>query len=123
LSKFKSLVQVQIGSPRNNSIPTKQEIIALPLLINWNSKNNLTEKTWRRDRPMLYLAVGSGRPQEYLASGHSALRNNGIYVGQAIEGRGSEISDARRATFHRAYLNIIKTNQPIRRNSPQQATC
>jgi integrase len=58
-----------------------------------NSKNKLTAKTWRRYRPMLYLAVDSGmRPQEYLAASRSALRDNGIYIDRAIEGGGSEIS-------------------------------
>ncbi|MFA5947818.1 MAG: site-specific integrase [Candidatus Gracilibacteria bacterium] len=77
------------------SIPTKQEIIALLSAADRlaNSKNKLTETTWRRYRPMLYLAVDSGmRPQEYLAVGKSALRDNGIYVNRAIEGGGSEIT-------------------------------
>src|ERR1700730_7111677 len=77
------------------SIPTKQEIIALLAASDRlaNSKNKLTAKTWRRYRPMLYLAVDSGmRPQEYLAASRSALRDNGIYVDRAVEGGGSEIS-------------------------------
>jgi integrase len=77
------------------SIPTKKEIIALLAASDRlaNSKNKLTAKTWRRYRPMLYLAVDSGmRPQEYLAASRSALRDNGIYVDRAIEGGGSEIS-------------------------------
>ena len=58
-----------------------------------NSKNKLTARTWRRYRPMLYLAVDSGmRPQEYLAISRSALRDKGVYVDRAIEGGGTEIS-------------------------------
>jgi integrase len=77
------------------SIPTKQDIIALLAAADRlaNSKNKLTAKTWRRYRPMLYLAVDSGmRPQEYLAASRKSLRDNGIYVDRAIEGGGTEIS-------------------------------
>lgn len=76
-------------------IPTRQEIVALLQAADRlaNSKNKLTAKTWRRYRPMLYLAVDSGmRPQEYLALSRSAIRDNGVYVDRAIEGGGTEIS-------------------------------
>jgi integrase len=76
-------------------IPTQQEIVKLLQAADQlaNSKNKLTARTWRRYRPMLYLAVDSGmRPQEYLAISHSALRDKGVYVGRAIEGGGTEIT-------------------------------
>lgn len=76
-------------------IPSKQDVVALLEAADRlaNSKNKLTAKTWRRYRPMLYLAVDSGmRPQEYLAISQSSIRKNGIYVDRAIEGGGTEIS-------------------------------
>jgi integrase len=76
-------------------IPTKQEVIRLLRAADSlaNSKNKQTARTWKRYRPMLYLAVDSGmRPQEYLAISGAALRENGVYVDRAIEGSGKEIS-------------------------------
>jgi integrase len=76
-------------------IPTKQEVIRLLRAADSlaNSKNKQTARTWKRYRPMLYLAADSGmRPQEYLALSGSALRENGVYVDRAIEGSGKEIS-------------------------------
>jgi len=76
-------------------IPTRQEIVKLLQAADRlaNSKNKLTTRTWKRYRPMLYLAVDSGmRPQEYLAISHSSLRDKGVFVDRAIEGGGSEIS-------------------------------
>ena len=72
-------------------IPTKQEVISLLRAADSlaNSKNKQTARTWKRYRPMLYLAVDSGmRPQEYLALSGSALREKGVYVDRAIEGSG-----------------------------------
>lgn len=77
------------------NIPSKQDVAALLSAADRlaNSKNKLTAQTWRRYRPMLYLAVDSGmRPQEYIAVSRSALRDNGIYVDRAVEGGGTEIS-------------------------------
>ena len=76
-------------------IPTKQEVIRLLRAADSlaNSKNKQTARTWKRYRPMLYLAVDSGmRPQEYLALSGSALRENGVFVDRAIEGSGKHIS-------------------------------
>ena len=76
-------------------IPTKQEVIRLLRAADSlaNSKNKQTARTWKRYRPMLYLAVDSGmRPQEYLALSGSALRENGVFVDRAIEGSGKQIS-------------------------------
>jgi integrase len=76
-------------------IPTKQEVVRLLRAADSlaNSKNKQTARTWKRYRPMLYLAVDSGmRPQEYIALSRSALRENGVYVDRAIEGSGQEIS-------------------------------
>ena len=53
----------------------------------------LFEKTWRRYRPMLYLAVDSGmRPQEYLVVSTSSLRPTGVEVTRALDGGGTEIT-------------------------------
>jgi len=58
-----------------------------------NSKNKQTARTWKRYRPILYLAVDSGmRPQEYLALAHSAIQHNGVKVDRAIEGGSKKIS-------------------------------
>lgn len=58
-----------------------------------NSRNKLTAKTWRRYRPMLYLAVDSGmRPQEYLVLAKSSLTKTGVEVDRALDGGGKEIS-------------------------------
>ncbi|UPT96286.1 tyrosine-type recombinase/integrase [Bradyrhizobium barranii subsp. apii] len=76
-------------------IPTEREIAALLSAADKlaNSKNALLEKTWRRYRPMLYLAVDSGmRPQEYLVLPKSGLREAGVEVGRALDGGGSKIT-------------------------------
>lgn len=58
-----------------------------------NSSNKKTAKTWRRYRPMLYLAVDSGmRPQEYLVLAKSSLKEAGVEVDRALDGGGKEIS-------------------------------
>jgi integrase len=58
-----------------------------------SSDNELLKRTWRRYRPLLYLAADSGmRPQEYLALSKSSLRDNGVAVDRAIDGSGFEIS-------------------------------
>jgi integrase len=77
------------------SIPSKREIAELLAAADRlaASSNKLTAKTWRRYRPMLYLAVDSGmRPQEYIAAARSALRDDGILVDRAVEGGGTEIT-------------------------------
>lgn len=76
-------------------IPTKVEIKALLKAADDLSKdtNIKTAKTWRRYRPILYLAVDSGmRPQEYLALSHKALKKNGVQIDRAVDGSGSEIT-------------------------------
>ncbi len=76
-------------------IPTEREIAALLTAADKlaNSKNVLFEKTWRRYRPMLYLAVDSGmRPQEYLVVSTSSLRPTGVEVTRALDGGGTEIT-------------------------------
>lgn len=77
------------------SIPTEREIAALLSAADRlaNSKNVLLEKTWRRYRPMLYLAVDSGmRPQEYLVAAKSSLKPTGIEVSRALDGGGTKIT-------------------------------
>ncbi|MCZ7656256.1 MAG: hypothetical protein M5R42_21330 [Rhodocyclaceae bacterium] len=57
-----------------------------------NSSNELLKRTWRRYRPILYLAADSGmRPQEYLALSKSSLRKDGVLLTR-IDGSGHEIS-------------------------------
>lgn len=58
-----------------------------------NSKNAQIARTWKRYRPMLYLAVDSGmRPQEYLVVPRSNLRDDGVAVDRAIERPGDRLS-------------------------------
>ena len=76
-------------------IPSKQDVIELLAAADRlaNSKNAQIARTWRRYRPMLYLAADSGmRPQEYLAISKSGLNGNGVQVERAIEGSGAAIS-------------------------------
>ncbi|MCS0397901.1 site-specific integrase [Vibrio diabolicus] len=76
-------------------IPSKGDIVQLLAAADRlaNSKNAQIERTWRRYRPMLYLAVDSGmRPQEYLALSASALDDSGVYVDRAIDGSGHSIT-------------------------------
>jgi integrase len=42
-----------------------------------NSKNLQTQRTWKRYRSLLYLAVDSGmRPQEYLAVANASVKES-----------------------------------------------
>lgn len=71
-----------------------------------NSKNVKIARAWRRYRPMLYLAVDSGmRPQEYLALPKPALHENGVYVEQAIDGGGGEIT-VTKTSAGRRFINL-----------------
>jgi integrase len=91
------------------AIPTEREIHALLAAADRlsNSKNVLVEKTWRRYRPMLYLAVDSGmRPQEYLVAGKSSLTETGIEVSRALDGGGEKIT----VTKTRAGRRLIDLN-------------
>lgn len=77
------------------AIPSEADIRALLEAADTlaNSKNLKIKKTWRRYRPMLYLAVDSGmRPQEYLALAKSSLHERGIEVDRALDGGGTEIT-------------------------------
>jgi integrase len=57
-----------------------------------NSKNPQVQRSWRRYRPMLYLAVDSGmRPQEYIVVPHKNVTDKGVQVDRALERLG-EIS-------------------------------
>jgi len=76
-------------------IPSKNEIVLLLRAADRlsQSSNKLTAKTWKRYRPILYLAVDSGmRPQEYLAISKKSILENGIQVDRAIDGGGGYIS-------------------------------
>lgn len=76
-------------------IPTVEEVGALLAAADRLalSSNKQTARTWRRYRPMLYLAADSGmRPQEYLVVSRSSLRDGGIEVSRAIERPGTRLS-------------------------------
>ena len=76
------------------SIPTEAEIHALLAGADRlaNSKNPKIQRSWRRYRPMLYLAVDSGmRPQEYIVLPRTNVADKGVQVDRALERLG-EIS-------------------------------
>lgn len=57
------------------------------------SKNLRVAKSWRRYRPMLYLAVDSGmRPQEYIVLARSSVNAKGVFIDRALERGGYRIS-------------------------------
>lgn len=85
-------------------IPTKSEIRELLAAADRLSRSTNIQiaRTWRRYRPMLYLAVDSGlRPQEYLALSHNALKSDGVKIDRAIDGSGHEISVPKTAAGRR----------------------
>ncbi|MRG71085.1 tyrosine-type recombinase/integrase [Alphaproteobacteria bacterium HT1-32] len=80
-------------------IPTVDEVRALLSAADRlaNSRNLLTQRTWERYRPMLYLAADSGmRPQEYIVVPRSNIRNKGVEVDRALElGGGISVTKTR----------------------------
>lgn len=75
-------------------IPTLAEVAALLQAADRlaNSKNRQTARTWRRYRPILYLAADTGmRPQEYLALAKSNILDHAVKVDRALE-RGGTLS-------------------------------
>ncbi|RBI76118.1 site-specific integrase [Roseovarius sp. TE539] len=77
------------------NIPSKREIMALLRAADElaNDRNAQIAATWKRYRPILYLAVDSGmRPQEYLALSRSSIADNGVMVERAIDGSGRSLS-------------------------------
>lgn len=77
------------------AIPSEREIRELVAAADRlaNSTNLQTQRTWKRYRPMLYLAVDSGmRPQEYLVLARSSVKETGVSVDRALDGGGTEIS-------------------------------
>jgi integrase len=93
---FMSGISVQTSSRYDEpvSIPTEAEIHALLAAADRlaNAKNPKVARSWRRYRPMLYLAVDSGmRPQEYVVVPKANLKENGVEVDRALERLG-EIS-------------------------------
>lgn len=76
-------------------IPTVDDVHALLSAADRlaNAKNKQTARTWRRYRPILYLAADTGmRPQEYLVVPKFNLIDCGIKVDRAIERGGGKIS-------------------------------
>jgi len=77
------------------SIPTPEEVSTLLAAADRLAKspNKRIAESWKRYRPILYLAVDSGmRPQEYLAIARSNLKDGGVKVERAIERGGRKIS-------------------------------
>lgn len=106
------------------SIPTEREIAALLSAADRlaNSKNALLERTWRRYRPMLYLAVDSGmRPQEYLVAAKSSLKPAGIEVSRALDGGGSTITVTKTRAGRRLIDLTPETLQMIRHYADEHA--
>jgi len=86
------------------TIPSEKEVMALLKAADKlaNSKNLQTQRTWKRYRPMLYLAVDSGmRPQEYLAVADSSVKDKGVQVSRAIERSGIRLSVPKTAAGRR----------------------
>lgn len=76
-------------------IPTINEVTRLLAAADRlaNSKNKQTARTWKRYRPILYLAADSGmRPQEYLVVPQRNLIDGGVKVDRALERGGYKIS-------------------------------
>lgn len=58
-----------------------------------NSKNQQVARAWRRNRPMIYLAVDTGmRPGEYLALPRFNVTSTEVKVDRAVERSGHKIS-------------------------------
>ena len=77
------------------SIPSKRDILALLRAADELevSDNKQIAATWRRYKPILYLAVDSGmRPQEYLALSRKNITDKGVLVERAIDGSGLSLS-------------------------------
>ncbi len=76
-------------------IPTAEEVKSLLNAADRlaNSPNKRIAKTWKRYRPILYLAVDSGmRPQEYLVLGKSDILEQGVLIDRALERGGYSIT-------------------------------
>jgi integrase len=76
-------------------VPTEAEIRELLSAADRlaNSKNLKIQKTWRRYRPMLYLATDTGmRPQEYVVVPRQNISAKGVEVDRALERGGNSIS-------------------------------
>jgi integrase len=86
------------------TIPSEKEVMALLKAADKlaNSKNLQTQRTWKRYRPVLYLAVDSGmRPQEYLAVADASVKDKGVQVSRAIERSGKKLSVPKTAAGRR----------------------
>lgn len=72
-------------------IPTQEEVKRLLRAADKlaHSKNKQTKRTWKRYRPMIYLAASSGmRPQEICALRKQDVLEDGIQVTQAVDKAG-----------------------------------
>lgn len=87
---FVAGISIQDSSPGDElvRIPTEAEVLQLLTAADRlaNSKNLQMARTWRRYRPMLYLAADSGmRPQEYIVVPRSNITDHGVQVDRALE--------------------------------------
>jgi len=103
-------VQINSGSRYDEAvtIPTEAEVRALLAAADRlaNSKNQQTMRTWRRYRPMLYLAVDSGmRPQEYICLASYNIHDTGVVVDRAVE-RGSNTISVTKTPSGRRLIDL-----------------
>lgn len=73
------------------------------------SKNKQIAETWKRYRPLLYLAADSGmRPQEYLVMARSNVSKKGVIVDRALDAGGHKISVTKTAAGRR-FIDLNET--------------
>lgn len=90
-------VSISAGSRYDTpvTIPSAKDVAALLSAADRlaNATNPQIARSWRRYRPILYLAADSGmRPQEYLVIGKPHLGAGGIHVERALERGGKRLS-------------------------------
>lgn len=106
-------------------IPSKRDVIELLAAADRlaNSKNLKTAQSWKRYRPILYLAADSGmRPQEYLALARSAIDAKGVHVTRAIDGSGHALTVTKTAAGRRFIELSPDTLDMVRHYSDHHAT-
>ena len=96
-SNFATGISVRADSRYDEpvEIPSSEEVAALLAAADRlaNSKNLQIAKSWKRYRPMLYLAADSGmRPQEYIVLPNENIVDGGVKVDRALERGDKKIS-------------------------------
>jgi integrase len=95
----------------SREIPTLAELKAILRAADSlaNDKNKQTSRTWKRYRPMIWLASGSGmRPQEYIAVPRQNILEGEVKVTQAVDDKGKLVKPKTRAG-----RRTIAVEQPI----------